>query len=333
MTKKGSKDLYIDSCDLSKDRLADIYNEMVFIRKFEEKCAFAYTQGLIIGFCHLYTGQEAVLCGIKACMQNGDNIITSYRCHTQAVLFGKDPYGVMCELFGRKDGLSKGKGGSMHIFAPEGNFYGGHGIVGAQVPIGTGLAFAEKYKGTDNISLTFMGDGAVNQGQVYESWNMASLWDLPVLYIIENNKYAMGTAVERHSCNKEELYKRGEAMGIKGEVVDGMDFFSVYSKAKELIGKVRKESRPYILQVNTYRYRGHSMSDPATYRTKDEVNAWKERDAIKAFGAKLMEMGVLSENDIESIDDKKTAEVQDIFNRTQACEFTSLDELTTDILV
>ena len=253
--------------DLSNDRLLEIYNEMVFIRKFEEKCASAYQQGLIIGFCHLYTGQEAVLCGIKANMKDSDNIITSYRCHTQACLFSGNPYGVMCELLGRKDGLSKGKGGSMHIFSPEGNFWGGHGIVGAQIPIGTGIAFAEKYKGTDNICIAFMGDGAVNQGQVYESWNMASLWGLPVLYVIENNKYAMGTAVKRHSCNGEKLYTRGEPMGIHGEEVDGMDFFAVYEKAKELIQKVRSEQKPYILQVNTYRYRGHSMSDPATYRT------------------------------------------------------------------
>ena len=318
--------------DLSNEKLLEIYNEMVFIRKFEEKCAFAYQQGLIIGFCHLYTGQEAVLCGIKANMQEGDNTITSYRCHTQACLFSKNPYGVMCELFGRKDGLSKGKGGSMHIFAPEGNFWGGHGIVGAQVPIGTGIAFAEKYKGTNNICITFMGDGAVNQGQVYESWNMASLWGLPILYVIENNKYAMGTSVERHSCDGEKLYTRGEPMGIHGEEVDGMDFFAVYEKSKELMNKVRKEQRPYILQVNTYRYRGHSMSDPATYRTKEEVNSWKERDTVKHFGLKLVEMNVLKEDLIEEIDDQKTAEINEIFNRAKACEFTPISELETDIL-
>ena len=318
---------------LSREKLLDIYNEMVFIRKFEEKCAVAYQQGLIIGFCHLYTGQEAVLCGIKANMQEGDNTITSYRCHTQAVLFSKNPYGVMCELFGRKDGLSKGKGGSMHIFSPEGNFWGGHGIVGAQVPIGTGIAFAEKYKGTDNISIVFLGDGAVNQGQTYESWNMASLWGLPVLYVIENNKYAMGTAVERHSCNDEKLYKRGEPMGINGEEVDGMDFFAVYEKAKESMEKVRKEQKPYILQVNTYRYRGHSMSDPATYRTKEEVNSWKDRDAVKTFGAKLVEMGVLTDAKIEEIDEQKADEVNDVFNRAKNCEMTPLEELETDILM
>ena len=318
--------------DLSNERLLEIYNEMVFIRKFEEKCAVAYQQGLIIGFCHLYTGQEAVLCGIKANMQEGDNTITSYRCHTQAALFSKNPYGVMCELFGRQDGLSKGKGGSMHIFAPEGNFWGGHGIVGAQVPLGTGIAFAEKYKGTNNIAIVFMGDGAVNQGQVYESWNMASLWGLPVLYVIENNKYAMGTAVERHSCDGEKLYTRGEPMNIHGEEVDGMDFFAVYEKSKELMEKVRKEQRPCILQVNTYRYRGHSMSDPATYRTKEEVNSWKERDAVKSFGAKLIEKGILTEQKIEEIDEQKNEEINDIFVKAKNCPMTDVCELETDIL-
>ncbi len=318
--------------NFSDEKIKEIYNEMVFIRKFEEKCAFAYQQGLIIGFCHLYTGQEAVLCGIKAAIKNGDNIITSYRCHTQACLFSNDPYGVMCELFGRKDGLSKGKGGSMHIFYPEGNFWGGHGIVGAQISIGTGIAFAEKYKGTDNICIAFMGDGAVEQGQVYESWNMASLWKIPVLYIIENNKYAMGTAVERHSCNGEKLYNRGENMGIHGEEVDGMDFFTIYEKAKDLIEKVRAEQKPYILQVNTYRFRGHSMSDPATYRTKEEVNKWKERDPIKLFNEKLLKAGILDEKQIEEIDDKKTDEVNEIFNRAKSCDFTPIEELETDVL-
>ena len=325
--------LSMKECSLSHEELLKIYEEKVLIRKFEEKCAVAYQQGLIIGFCHLYTGQEAVLCGIKANMQDGDNIITSYRCHTQAVLFSKNPYAVMCELLGREDGLAKGKGGSMHIFSPDNNFWGGHGIVGAQVPIGTGIAFAEKYKGTNNICVTMMGDGAVNQGQVYESWNMASLWGLPVLYVIENNKYAMGTAVERHSCNNDKLYKRCEAMGIEGDEVDGMDFFAVYNKAKELIEKVRNEQKPYVLQVNTYRYRGHSMSDPATYRTKDEVNSWKARDAVKHFGEKLVDMKVLTNEKIDEIDDVKTEEIDDVFARAKACKMTPLEELETDILV
>lgn len=327
MTSKSNKNI-----NLSNDRLVAVYREMSFIRKFEEKCAIAYQQGLIIGFCHLYTGQEAVICGIKANMKENDNIITSYRCHTQAVLFGENPYVVMCELFGRKDGISKGKGGSMHMFAPEKNFFGGHGIVGAQIPVGTGIAFAEKYKGTDNICVAMMGDGAVNQGQVYESWNMASLWGLPVLYVIENNKYAMGTAVERHSCDGELLYTRGEPLGIHGEEVDGMDFFSVYEKANEIIHQVRAEQRPYILQVNTYRYRGHSMSDPATYRTKDEVKYWKERDAVKHFALKLQELNLLTDSDIQVINDENDEKVNDIFERAKACEMTDVSELTTDIL-
>ena len=322
-----------DRMNLSNEKLIEIYNEMVFIRKFEEKCAFAYTQGLIIGFCHLYTGQEAVLTALKSCMQEGDNTITSYRCHTQAVLFGKDPYGVMAELFGRKDGLSKGKGGSMHIFSPEGNFWGGHGIVGAQAPIGTGIAFAEKYKGTNNICIVYMGDGAVNQGQVYESWNMASLWGLPVLYVIENNKYAMGTSVERHSCNNEDLYKRGEPMMIEGMCCDGMDFFDVREKAEILINKVRKESRPCILQANTYRYRGHSMSDPATYRTKEEVNSWKQRDCIKSLQQFLLDNKAITDEQIEEIDEKKTEEIKNIFEKAKNCEYADKSELTTDILV
>lgn len=316
---------------LSNDKLIEIYKEMSFIRKFEEKCAVAYQQGLIVGFCHLYTGQEAVICGIKANMNRGDNIITSYRCHTQAVLFGEDPYAVMCELLGKKDGISKGKGGSMHMFAPEKNFFGGHGIVGAQIPVGTGIAFAEKYKGTSNICVAMMGDGAVDQGQVYESWNMASLWDLPILYVIENNRYSMGTSIERHSCNGELLYARAEPMGIKGEAVDGMDFFAVYNKANEFINKVRNEQRPYILQVDTYRYRGHSMSDPATYRTKDEVNFWKDRDPIKSFALKLRELDLLKESEIEAINDKNDEKVNDIFEKAKACEPADIDELQTDI--
>ena len=319
--------------ELSNEKLLEIYKEMVFIRKFEEKCAIAYQQGLIIGFCHLYTGQEAVLCGIKASMQEGDNIITSCSCHTQAVLFSKDPYAVMCELFGRKDGISKGKGGSMHMFYPEGNFYGGHGIVGAQVSLGTGIAFAEKYKGTNNICVSMMGDGAIEQGQTYESWNMASLWKIPVLYVIENNKYAMGTAVERHSCSGEKLYQRCKPMGIDGIEVDGMDFFEVYKASNDLINKVRKEQKPYILQVNTYRYKGHSMSDPATYRTKEEVNNWKEKDPVKHFGLKLIEMNILNEEQIEEITKKIDDEINDIYNRAKDCEFSPISELEADVVV
>lgn len=317
---------------LSNEELINIYEEMVLIRKFEEKCAIAYQQGLIIGFCHLYIGQEAVLCGIRPNMQKGDNIITSYRCHTQALLATKDPYSIMCELFGKEDGISKGKGGSMHMFFPENNFFGGHGIVGAQVSIGTGIAFAEKYKETDNICIALMGDGAVEQGQTYESWNMASLWKLPILYIIENNKYAMGTAVERHSCNGEDLYKRAQPMGIEGDVADGMNFFDVYKKSKELIEKVRKEQKPYILQVNTYRYKGHSMSDPATYRTKEEVSKWKEKDCIKGLQAKLIDMKILTEQKIEEIDARIDEEINIIYNKAKNCQMTQKEELMTDIL-
>ena len=242
----------------------------------------------------------------------------------------------MSELFGREGGASKGKGGSMHIFAPEGNFWGGHGIVGAQVSIGTGLGFANKYTGNNNISVVLMGDGAVNQGQTYESWNMASLWSLPVLYVIENNKYAMGTSIERHSSSDHfghDLYKRGEPMNIHCECVDGMDFFEVYNMASKLIKEIRETKKPCILQVDTYRYRGHSMSDPAKYRTKEEVQSYKDRDAIKSMAQYLVENKILKEADIENIDEEFDKQINEVYETAKALPFASLDELKTDVII
>ncbi len=254
----------------SKEELLRFYREMLLIRRFEEKAGQLYGMGLIGGFCHLYIGQEAVVVGLEAAAQEGDKRLTSYRDHGHMLACGMDPRGVMAELTGRAGGLSKGKGGSMHMFSKEAHFYGGHGIVGAQVPIGTGLAFADKYRDNGGVTFTYFGDGAANQGQVYESFNMAELWQLPVVYVIENNQYAMGTAVKRAS-SVPEFYKRGISFGIPGEAVDGMDVLAVKAAGEKAAAHCRAGKGPYILEMNTYRYRGHSMSDPAKYRTREEV--------------------------------------------------------------
>jgi len=255
----------------SKTEMLDYYRQMLLIRRFEEKAGQLYGMGLIAGFCHLYIGQEAVVTGMKAAIRDGDQMITGYRDHGHMLALGMEATGVMAELTGRVGGYSRGKGGSMHMFSVEKNFYGGHGIVGAQVPLGTGLAFADKYKGDDSVSLTFFGDGAANQGQVYESFNMAKLWDLPVVFVIENNQYAMGTSIER-SSSETHLYKRGASFGIPGEEVDGMDVLAVRDAGRRAVKHARSGKGPMILEMKTYRYRGHSMSDPAKYRTREEVN-------------------------------------------------------------
>ena len=267
----------------STEKLLAMYREMLLIRRFEEKAGQLYGMGLIGGFCHLYIGQEAVVTGITAAAQDGDACITTYRDHAHMIAQGMDPKGIMAELTGRIGGVSKGKGGSMHMFSVEKQFFGGHGIVGANVPLGTGIAFAQKYKGTGKITMTYFGDGAANQGQVYESFNMASLWHLPVLYIIENNEYAMGTSTKRHAADTH-LCKRGEAYGIPGIQVDGMDVLAVYEASKKAIEHIRSGNGPMLMEVKTYRYRGHSMSDPAKYRSKEEVEDYKEnRDPITQF--------------------------------------------------
>jgi pyruvate dehydrogenase E1 component alpha subunit len=279
-----------------------LYRDMLLIRRFEEKAGQMYGMGLIGGFCHLYIGEEAVVVGVMSAVQEGDSIITSYRDHGHMLASGMDPKGVMAELTGRSGGYSKGKGGSMHMFSLEKHFYGGHGIVGAQVPIGTGLAFAHKYKGDGGIAIVFLGDGAMNQGQVAESFNMAELWKLPVLYVIENNKYGMGTSVARSSASKD-LYTRGEAYGIAGSQADGMNVFAVKTAAEVAIHDIRAGKGPYMLELLTYRYRGHSMSDPAKYRSKDELNRMRqEHDPIDQMKRKLTDEGVADEAKLKEWD-------------------------------
>ena len=279
-----------------------LYEDMLLIRRFEEKAGQLYGMGLIGGFCHLYIGQEAVVIGMQAALEPGDQVITAYRDHGHMLATGMDPKGVMAELTGRAAGYSRGKGGSMHMFSREKNFFGGHGIVGAQVPIGTGLAFANRYRGNGAVSLTYLGDGAANQGQVYESFNMAELWKLPVVYVIENNRYAMGTSVERSSAQAE-LYKRGASFNIPGEEVDGMDVEGVFAAGKKAVQWARGGKGPIILEMKTYRYRGHSMSDPAKYRTREEVQSVREkRDPIENYGQRLIARKQASDEELKAID-------------------------------
>jgi pyruvate dehydrogenase E1 component alpha subunit len=294
--KKASKS------NASADELKTYYHDMLLIRRFEEKAGQLYGMGLIGGFCHLYIGQEAVVVGLEAAAEEGDKRITTYRDHGHMLACGMDPNGVMAELAGRQDGYSRGKGGSMHMFSKEKHFYGGHGIVGANVPLGAGLAFSDKYRGNDRVTFTYFGDGAANQGQVYETFNMAKLWDLPVIFVIENNHYAMGTAQKR-STSSPELYKRGEAFGIPGEAVDGMDVLAVKEAGEKAVAHCRSGKGPYILEIKTYRYRGHSMSDPAKYRTRDEVNKMRdEKDCIEHVRDLLLTGKHATEDDLKSID-------------------------------
>ncbi len=286
----------------STEDLLKYYRDMLLIRRFEEKAGQMYGMGLIGGFCHLYIGQEAVVVGMQAAIQEGDTVLTSYRDHGHMLATGMESKGVMAELTGRRGGYSKGKGGSMHMFSHEKGFYGGHGIVGAQVPIGTGIAFAHKYKDENAVCLTYLGDGAINQGQVYEAFNMAALWRLPVIYVIENNKYAMGTSVERGSA-RTDLYDRGHAYGIPGMAVDGMDVVAVKEAGEKAVAHVRAGKGPYILEMHTYRYRGHSMSDPAKYRSKEEVQKMRqERDPIERLRAVLLNEVKVDEAKLKEID-------------------------------
>ena len=309
------------------------YHEMLLIRRFEEKAGQLYGMGLIGGFCHLYIGQEAVVIGMQMASVEGDQTITGYRDHGHMLACGMDPKGVMAELTGRRGGYSRGKGGSMHMFSKEKQFFGGHGIVGAQVSLGTGLGFADAYKKNGKVSLTYMGDGAANQGQVYESFNMAQLWKLPVVYVIENNRYAMGTSVARASAQTD-FSKRGISFGIPGEQVDGMDVRTVREAASRAVEHARSGQGPYILEMQTYRYRGHSMSDPAKYRTKDEVSKMRdEHDPIEMVRKRLIEMHGVPEADLKATDAKVRETVND------AAEFATHDpepdpsELWTDILL
>lgn len=302
------------------------------IRRLEERAGQMYGMGLIGGFCHLYIGQEAVVVGMQSVLKKGDSIITSYRDHGHMVACGMEPSGILAELTGRSGGYSKGKGGSMHMFSRESGFFGGHGIVAAQVPIGTGLAFAHKYRGDGGVCVTYLGDGAVNQGQVYESFNMAALWQLPVVYVIENNKYAMGTSIERASATTD-LCRRGSAYGIPGKEADGMDVLAVREASRKAVAHARQGKGPYILEMQTYRYRGHSMSDPAKYRTKEEVQQMRQQnDAIENVRKQLLKAAIADEAELKKIDKETKAIV------AKAAEFASQSpepdpaELYTDVL-
>ena len=317
---------------VTPDQLKSFYRDMLLIRRFEERAGQLYGMGLIGGFCHLYIGQEAVVVGMQSTINGKDAVITSYRDHGHMLACGMDPKGVMSELTGRRDGYSKGKGGSMHMFSREKNFYGGHGIVGAQVPIGTGLAFAHKYNGNKNVSLTYFGDGAANQGQVYESFNMAELWKLPVIYIIENNRYGMGTSVERSTAITD-LYKHGQAFGIPGEPVDGMDVLAVRTAGEKAVEHARSGQGPYILEMQTYRYRGHSMSDPAKYRTKEEVDKYRsERDPIDHVRKLMLEGKTADEATLKAIDGEIRKTVNDAAEFAQHSPEPDPSELWTDVL-
>ncbi len=315
---------------LSKEQQLEAYEKMMLIRRFEERCSQLYGMGLIGGFCHLYIGQEAVIEGVMLASKDKDSIITSYRDHGHAILSGIEPKYVLAELCGRGSGCSKGKGGSMHMFNVAGNFYGGHGIVAAQVPLGTGLAFAEKYLKTSNISFTFLGDGAINQGQVYEAFNMAALWKLPVVYIIENNGYAMGTSVER-STEVTDLYKKGQGFGIRGKKVDGMDVCKVYEAAVYASEFVRDSNGPIILEVETYRYKGHSMSDPGNYRSKDEIQFYKEQDPIQNLKNKLVKDKLATETDLKAIEKNVKNLIQEAIEFVDNSSEPDISELFTDI--
>ena len=312
--------------------LQDMYKKMLLIRRFEEKAGQLYGMGQIGGFCHLYIGQEAVVVGIQSAQIDGDSIVTSYRDHGHMLACDMDPKGVMAELTGRKDGYSKGKGGSMHMFSREKGFFGGHGIVAAQVPIGAGLAFSHKYNGNKNVSITYFGDGAANQGQVYESYNIASLWKLPVVFVIENNKYGMGTSVNRSSAG-ENLSDRGKPYGIMSEIVDGMDILAVREAAIRAIDYCRSGKGPYILEMKTYRYRGHSMSDPAKYRTRDEVDKIrKTSDPIENIKSLLNKMGV-EDKTLKDIDTDIKSVIAEAAKFAQESPEPSSDELFTDITI
>jgi len=315
----------------NSDSLKKLYSDMLLIRRFEERAGQLYGMGLIGGFCHLYIGQEAVVVGMQSNVGPNDQSITAYRDHGHMLAAGINPDAVMAELTGRSTGLSRGKGGSMHMFSAEKKFYGGHGIVGAQVPLGTGLAFANKYRGNDGVCLTYFGDGAANQGQVYEAFNMAELWKLPVVYIIENNQYAMGTSVARSSALTD-FSKRGVSFNIPGIKVDGMDVEAVSQAGAEAMAHCRSGKGPIILEMKTYRYRGHSMSDPAKYRTKEELAEVREkRDPIENFGRKLLDGGVMTEQDMKAIDNEiKARVVASAEFATQSPE-PGLAELYTDI--
>jgi len=317
----------------SKQEMLDFYRQMLLIRRFEERAGQLYGLGLIGGFCHLYIGQEAVAVGMQSALQVGkDSVITGYRDHGHMLAYGIDPKLIMAELTGRAAGISKGKGGSMHMFSVDHGFYGGHGIVGAQVSLGTGLAFKHKYANDGGVCVAYFGDGAANQGQVYESFNMAELWKLPIIYVIENNQYAMGTSVNRSSA-EDQLFRRGESFRIPGLQIDGMDVLAVRGAAEVAVEWVRSGKGPILLELKTYRYRGHSMSDPAKYRSREEVQAVREKsDPIEHLKRDLVAAGV-SEDEIKKIDNEIKAQVVEAADFAEQMPEPEPQELYTDVLV
>ena len=315
----------------TRDEELRAFSQMLLIRRFEERAGQMYGMGLIGGFCHLYIGQEAVVVGMEMATKPGDQVITGYRDHGHMLASGMDPKGVMAELTGRSTGYSHGKGGSMHMFSREKEFFGGHGIVGAAVPLGTGIAFANKYRKNDNVCLTYFGDGAANQGQVYESFNMAELWKLPVVYVVENNRYAMGTSVERSSAQTD-FSKRGLSFNIPGEQVDGMDVRAVKAAGEKAIAWCRAGNGPYILEMKTYRYRGHSMSDPAKYRTREEVQDMRDHnDPIEHVRTHIIEKGFAKEDELKAIETAIRDRVVEAAEYAQAGPEPDPSELWTDI--
>ncbi|MFN8719822.1 MAG: pyruvate dehydrogenase (acetyl-transferring) E1 component subunit alpha [Rhodospirillales bacterium] len=332
IARRRTKTEAADAPSADPKALLGYYKDMLLIRRFEEKAGQMYGMGLIGGFCHLYIGQEAVVVGIQSAQQPMDSVITSYRDHGHMLACGMDPKGVMAELTGRRGGYSKGKGGSMHMFSREKKFYGGHGIVGAQVPIGAGLGFAHKYNKDGGVCLTYFGEGAANQGQVYESFNMAALWKLPVIFVIENNRYAMGTSQERAAAG--ELFRRGDAYGIPGRQVDGMNVLSVREAAIEALDHARSGKGPMVLEVRTYRFRGHSMSDPAKYRTKEEVERMRQQsDPVENLRKMILDGGHADEDALKAIDREVKAVVSEAAEFAQQSPEPDPSELWTDVLV
>lgn len=315
---------------LSAEDKKSLLQKMLQIRRFEEKCAQGFMQAKIKGFCHLYIGEEAIAVGSISVLDPEDAVITAYRDHGHALARGLTCRESMAELFGKKTGCSKGKGGSMHLFSAKKHFYGGHGIVAGQTPLGAGLAFAQKYLGNGKITICYLGDGAINQGVFHESLNLASLWNLPIIYFIENNEYSMGTSVARSSAEKS-LVKRAEGYDIVGAVADGMDLDDVRAKTMEAVHRARKELRPTLIEAKTYRYRGHSMSDPGHYRTREEIETHKAKDPILIYRAKLMDEGILSNGDFEKMDEKISAEIEDAYNFAESSPNPNLEEVYDDI--
>ncbi len=331
-TKRSGNQIEQPQSNISRDMLRKAYGDMLQIRRFEEKAGQLYGMGLIGGFCHLYIGQEAVVVGMQSTLKDGDQVITSYRDHGHMLATGMDPRGVMSELTGRSGGYSKGKGGSMHMFSKEKKFFGGHGIVGAQVSIGTGLAFSNWYRENDAVCVTYFGDGAANQGQVFESFNLAALMKLPCIYVIENNKYGMGTSIERATASRD-LSKNGAPWSMASAQVDGMDVVTVRAAAEEAVAHCRAGKGPYLLEMQTYRYRGHSMSDPGKYRTRDEIQKMREeRDCIDHARQMLLRMGE-AEDALKQIDAAIKVRINEAAEFAQSSPEPDEGELWTDVLV